>query len=388
MDDMKEANSTEVEEAQALRLSSIEAELSSIMKADVSNWTRVYILMDTVDKQKLYKSREDTPTFTSWVNKLADTLHVHVSLLWSRRKAGSVYAEYFERAQAQGRSAQPIESLKASPDAISLCAKVAGKNAAVMDDLIEKVVSGELHRKDLRAAAEAKRVQAAERGEIAMATSRHNAITPEDRTETERHVTAADVVLALQKSDWLPLKRPDARFPHIYQTFTEFAVNAGSTHYARRIDVLIAETRTAEHPREVLLRGIEIKVDPHDLLDDHKMSEYVSFCDYFYLAIPEETEEEGEGTSEIMIQDEQDKQDKPEESCESDNADSSEKSDSKPRTMLDRALDISRPSWGIVTVSLQGQIKVVREAELQPGIFRDQTLTGIVIKQAAGGSSM
>lgn len=46
-------------------LKDIEQELSGYIKADKSNWARIYKLMNAVDKGKLYLQRPDTPSFTS-----------------------------------------------------------------------------------------------------------------------------------------------------------------------------------------------------------------------------------------------------------------------------------------------------------------------------------
>ena len=142
-------------------LKKIEEELAGYIRTDRKNWTRIYQLMHEVETKELYKGRRDTPSFTSWVNALADELQVHVSLLWARLKAGRIYAEYEERAVKQGRSVPDFAELAVSPDSINLCEKVAGKNAAEMDKLIDRVVEGSLTRDDLRAAARAKRASGA-----------------------------------------------------------------------------------------------------------------------------------------------------------------------------------------------------------------------------------
>lgn len=232
-----------------------------------------------------------------------------------------------------------LETLDASPDSISLCAKVAGRNAVEMDKLIDRVVAGELTREDLRAAARAKRATAVD-GEIA--TSRHNRITAENRTETEEKVTAADVVLALRRADWLPIVQERDYFSHVYRCFEEFRVHTGTSRHARRIDALVIENRTEESKDTIALRGIEIKVDLHDLQNDTKMAEYTDYVDYFYVAIPDGDEE-----------------------------------------MLEVARQIIRPVWGIMLVSKAGTIRVEKEPERLEGIMRDKTLSTAIIKLLA-----
>lgn len=321
------------------RLTDIEKEISNCVNLDKSNWTQIYRLIEEVEREKLYVERPDTRSFTGWVNALAADLHVHVSLLWSRKKAGKVYEEYRQRAEEHGRVVPELEDISVSPDSLSLCEKVAGKNATEMDRLIDRVIDGELTREDLRQAARVRR------GSSSVAATptrtRHNRIDAADRTESDDRVTAYDVTLALRHSGsgWLQTKREDPHFQHVYQTFPEFRVDTGSSHYSRRIDVLVAETITETERDHITLRGIEIKVDMQDLVNDHKMAEYTDFVDYFYICIPEGDVE-----------------------------------------MLAVAKEISLEIWGIMTVSKKGEINIEREPQRLNPVFRDKTLSTALIK--------
>jgi hypothetical protein len=295
----------------------------------------MYQLMSEVESSQLYKERQDTPTFTSWVNALAEDLGVHVSLLWSRKKAGKSYDEYKQRAEKKGRKVADLGDLSVSPDSINLCEKVAGKNATEMDRLIEQVVAGKLTREDLRAAAKARKEISGLKGP----RSRHDRVTAADRTETEASVTASDIVMALKKSTWLMVAKGDERFNHVYQCFPEFRIDTGTSRHSRRIDALIAETVTSTEKDSVVLRGVEIKVDKNDLKGDHKMAEYTDFCDYFYVAIPADNQ-----------------------------------------SLQETAESIIRPTWGIITVSKNGKIDVIKEARKREAPFRDRTLATCLVK--------
>ena len=316
------------------KLKKIEAELAGYVKQDKKNWVRIYQLMHEVEEGKLYKERDDTPSFTSWVNALADDLGVHVSLLWARLKAGRTYAEYEGRAAKQGKSVTPLAALSVSPDSINLCERVAGKNATEMDDLIDKVVEGSLTRDDLRAAARAKRAAGG-----TMPTTRHDRIGAAERTEEASGLTASDIVVALRKPSWLTAARTDKYFEHVYHFFTEFRIPSGTSRHARRIDAMIAETVTAADLDEIILRGVEIKTDITDLRGDHKMQEYTNFCDYFYIAVPAGSPE-----------------------------------------LLEAAESVRRPSWGILTVTKDGKVTVEHAPEKLNPAFRDVTLTNCLIK--------
>ena len=78
-----------------------------------------------------------------------------------------------------------------------------------------------------------------------------------------------------------------------WRLMTEFPADTGTTERAvRRIDAVIIENQTAARDygnyHHVYIHGIEIKVSQRDLLNDHKMTEYTPFVDFFYIAVPEE----------------------------------------------------------------------------------------------------
>lgn len=328
-------------------LNDIEGQLGQYLAADKKNWIQTYLLMSEVQNKELYVV--NYRSFTKWVNHLADSLSIHVSTLWARLKAGKNYAEYASRAREQGRIVPKIEEIDVSPDSLNLCAKVAGKNAVEMDKLVDQVVAGDLTRDNLRQAAKARKAA----GEF-VAKSRFDCVQPGERTEMEEKITAADIILALQSSLWMfeqTIINPvwekiitDPREPvkknyikEKYRVFEEFAVNPGTS---RRLDALIAENISvplhADNP--VNLIGVEIKVDINDLKNDCKMQEYTNFVDQFYLAIPDE------------------------------------------KDIVNAALSTKLDSWGLLTVSKDGQIKVLQTADKLPAIMRDKTLNSLVLK--------
>jgi hypothetical protein len=325
-------------------LNKIEGQLSQYLAADKKNWIQTYLLMSEVQDKELYIV--NYRSYTKWVNHLADSLSIHVSTLWSRLKAGKNYAEYASRAREQGRIVPQIEEIDVSPDSLNLCAKVAGKNATEMDKLVDQVLAGDLTRENLRQAA----------GGF-VATSKFDCIQAKDRTEMAEKITAADIILALQSSDWLfeqDVTNPvwekvitDPREPvkktyikEKYRIFEEFPVNSGTSRHSRRLDALIVENISvpARADNPVNLIGVEIKVDVNDLKNDCKMQEYTNFVDQFYLAISDE------------------------------------------KDIVNAALSTKLDSWGLLTVSKDGQIKVLQTADKLPAIMRDKTLNSLVLK--------
>lgn len=317
-----------------MQIEQIEDEIIGYAKTGKYGWTKIYRLMKEVEDNTLYKERTDTPSFTAWLNSLADKLQVHKSLLWARLKAGRCYTEYEERAKKQGKKVPSLDTLAVSPDSINLCEKIAGNNSAEMDSLIDKVIAGELTRSALRTAAKAKRAAGG-----TMPTTRHDRIQSSARTEETMEVTVADIVMALRKPSWLNVTRTDKRSNYVYHFFTEFRIPSTTPEDTRNIDVMIAENVSVSVPDEVSLRGVEIKTDVTELRYIHEMRAYTDFCDYFYVAIPGDNPE-----------------------------------------LLETAKSACDHSFGILTVSKSGEVTIVHEPKKLNPAFRVTTLTNCILR--------
>ena len=316
-------------------IDAIENELETLLSADKKSWVRIYELMDSVEKEKLYTDKFSS--YTKWVNALADKAKVHVSLLWNRKKAGRVYAAYEERAKERGRTVPSMNAVKVSADNFNLIEKIAGNNTDVADELIDKVLKGDMKRSDLK---NAWRTVKADREAAGKKTVRVNAYDKDIDVKTET-ITAADIVLALSRPNWLKNSvdtYTDRYTQSKYRVLTEFAVQTGTSHYARRIDALVLENHTveAEKAYNVHIHAVEIKVSKHDLLSDHKMQEYTDYADFFWIAVPEELKADAES---IMLND-----------------------------------------WGLITIDEKKELHVIKKAELHDAIFRDQTIETALIK--------
>lgn len=278
----------------------IESQLKEVISSDQKSWVKIYELMQAVEDNRLYEP--DYKSYTAWVNSFADRTKVHVSLLWNRKKAGKFYSEYFERQMKNGNSdVQPLKSVSTSPDNIILVEKIAGNNCSLADDLIEKVIKGDLKRRDLSNAWQTVKAERMKRGETVQRINAYD--KPElfykadtyaeagnkgkDKAEKQSQLTAMDIVLAFNKNYWITNRVFKEFVPEKYRIMTEFAVDTGVTRHSRRMDILVLETLSTSDKNDIALHGIEIKVSKHDLLGDKKMAEYRYFCDYFWLAVPE-----------------------------------------------------------------------------------------------------
>lgn len=346
-------NDNVVEEEQPPRevLESIETQLTAAVRADQGVWQKCYELMHQVETEKMYASA-GYKSFTQWVNSMAARVGCHVSVLWARFKAGRTYTEYAARAQAAGRKVPQLETIKISPDTIKLCSTVAGADAATMDHLIDKSLAGELSRSDLRAAARAKKAQnpdaepetrhsaaADQAARAAQAAGQEQPEQQERKKSQKPELTAAQIVLALKQSnDWIGEPDTGKYIDRKCRCFTEFRADTGSSHAARRFDLLCIETLTAAERDNVVIHGVEIKVSKSDLEQDHKMAEYVPFCDCFYIAVQDVSE------------------------------------------MIQTAEAVRLPAWGLLAISASGALRVIHVAKMEPGLMRDKTIAAALIK--------
>lgn len=324
-----------------MELKEIEQELGKILQTDRQNWVTIYDLMCQVEQGKLWQGVHHS--FTAWVRFLANTNHVHESLLWKRKKEGEIYKEYESRAKQKNKIVPKMQDLKVSPDNLELIDKIAQSNDSVKDNLIDKLLNNDIKRRDLKNAWQTVREQKQAKNQKAVKVNSHDKIKQTSKAKQVYQTTlkAIDIVLALNNPDWLDsdfnITRYSSKYnKKVYSEFTEFAVYTGSSRYSRRIDVMIIENMTAATNYELNLHGIEIKVSKNDLLKDKKMGEYTEYCDYFWLAIPE--------------------------------------------SLLEEAKEIILPNWGIIIVKETQQAKIYQVAKKNDAIFKKESLTTALLK--------
>lgn len=318
-------------------LEDIENKIIALSRQDANHWAEMAQLMITVQDKKLYS--EENRSFTQWVRGLADRAKVHESLLWRRLKAG----RYYLKMQEIISTLPDMSTVRISPDNFVLVKDIVGSNIEEGKKLIQKVLDGTMTRKDLKAAKFAI-IKQREADGIKRAANGYERqqleADPEKISELsiQTGITASKILLTLQQnSDWLPTidsneseKFMREKYKFIYRTLSEFPVETGDSQRVRRIDAFVVENITSREPKDMTLRGIEIKISKGDLLRDEKMSEYANYCDYFYVAVPPE--------------------------------------------LKNVALSIMAPSWGLLLIQDE-LIEVAKEAQRLPGVLRNEALS-------------
>lgn len=310
-------------------IENIENKISLILSDSKKSWVDLYLLLEQVRENKLYKPEHRS--FTAYIRHIADTNGVYESILWQRRKAGKTYRRYQQIKEQQGKGAKAIEELKGnkiSPETLELCQKIAKEDDEAFEFLMDKAIQGEVTRDSLRQAYTTirdKQIEEAIRDDL------NSPDSPEDDTRTEgmqsmannkKKLTeqnkskkdplkTAEISLALDSPDWIQkfakilgtyaIERNDPfNFDRsgvgIFKTLNEFPVTSITTHFDRKVDKAVFETLTLAgnflRKHQISTHQIEIKVSKGDLLSDKKMMDYVESFDYSWLCVPTELEQE------------------------------------------------------------------------------------------------
>ena len=280
-----------------------EHELEDLVRNDKNNWTRFYLLMEKVEKEELYKQR-NFKSFTSWLKNFSLKNKIHESVLWNRKKAGRVYQQYQQLQSQKGIETEPIENIDVSMDSLVLLDKIQKKAPALGAELIEKTMNKQVTRQDLRTAY--KQIRDAEPPKK---PGRKKKLTEEEEMAKQaefnrNNATATKITQLFTSSMWLLGYETTRKAFKVaeqqdkYISLPEFRVYTGTSIKSRRIDVLALENVTVKTKLHQLhSHGIEIKVDKHDLLNDHKYTEYAEFVHFLWLAVPRELVELAEETA-------------------------------------------------------------------------------------------
>lgn len=276
-------------------LDRIESELQQMWSSEKQRWQHTATLLMRVEAGDLW--REHSASFTQWVKSLAIKIGAQESTLWRALKGGRIYqairSERLERRGAgvelrsnddSNESLPELEQAEVSPESLELLDKIRTVAApAVVERLTDRLLRNDVQRRELRETWQNLRPAAGGKTRRGRGSTE---ITGADK------LTADGIVAALrQVSQSTTQAFRECLFPATnkhpfcsagdgqYELFGEFAVETGTTKHMRRIDAFLV-LETNEYV------GIEIKISEHDLLNDHKYTEYMPYCHRFFLAVP------------------------------------------------------------------------------------------------------
>jgi len=295
-------------------LQNLETQLQELLERDKRNWTKTAQLLIEIERRELFFKR--AKSFTQYIRQLAEQFKIHESNFWRVKKAGEYYLKLNETTNIE-----VISDAKTTPEQVEILTKISTVAPPdVVKALEEKMINGETTRQELRDVWKAYRPAKegkTERGRkpkndkpsessegsnasgdlfspaspVSLVAQPSSALKspPPAQSQSAKAVlaiTAANIVTALRSPQWMIETLKSKEINHL-RLFQEVAITVGSSHHARRIDVVAIVRETYKSPLPTVL-GVEIKTSISDLLRDMKLTEYMSFCHYFYLAIPNE----------------------------------------------------------------------------------------------------
>ena len=143
-------------------LEEIEKKLTPIVKKKDKSWIEVYKLLDIVEQEQLYSV--SYKSYTAWLTDFAARANVTVSLLWKKKKAGTFYESYIDDRKYQNKPYIPIEQLDMDPEVIVMIEKITSGNLAEAHKMINRSLSGETKRSDLKTLWESEKKERAAKG--------------------------------------------------------------------------------------------------------------------------------------------------------------------------------------------------------------------------------
>jgi hypothetical protein len=293
-----------------MKLKEIESELKSLLTRERRQWTKTAQLLIEVDRNNLYK--EKAKSFSQYIRHLAQEFGIHESNFWRIKKAGEYYLKLNNTDDYQ-----VIDDAKTTPEQVEILTKIStAAPPDIVQNLEKRMVAGETTRQELRDIWKTYRPikeGKTERGRKPKKPLNELNQQPEVEDEVEIEVdqldqldqsvkavkvakmAAANIIEALKNYKWAidtidTIDSIDSINSNIFHDqfhlFYEVAVASGSSRYSRRIDVV----GILKEPKQALptVIGVEIKVNINDLKRDMKLTEYIPFCHYFYLAVPNE----------------------------------------------------------------------------------------------------
>ncbi len=125
-----------------------EKSLEKVITGENNNWVELFILMNEVEKERLY--RNEYSSFSSWVYHLASLYQLHPSGIWAKYQAGKIYSQYLERAQEKNKPVKSLLESNISPNNLVLIEKIYPNDTLLKDTLIEQVQNKMIKQSELK----------------------------------------------------------------------------------------------------------------------------------------------------------------------------------------------------------------------------------------------
>lgn len=259
----------------------LENQLQNLLEREKRQWTKTAQLLIDIERSRLY--RKQAKSFSQYVRQLAQKFKINESSFWRIKRAGEYYLKLHNT-----DNIEIIEKAKTSPEQLEILMKISSiAPPNIVQDFKERLISGKTTREELRDTwrtyCKVKKDKP-RRGRKSKKQLLDNVIG--DLFTNSAAMTTANIIQSLKNPQWA-IDTINQKKMDYFQLFTEVAVSSGTSSKPRRIDVVSIVKESNKGPLPTVI-GIEVKINIHDLKRDMKLTEYIPFCHYFYLAIPNE----------------------------------------------------------------------------------------------------
>ena len=265
-------------------LEEIEKRLAPIVKKKDKSWIEVYRLLDIVEEEQLYSV--SYKSYTAWLTDFAARTNVTVSLLWKKKKAGKFYDSYVDDRKYQNKSYIPIEQINMDPEVIVMIEKITAGNLSEAHKMIDRSISGDITRKNLKTLWESEKKERAQKGVPVQRTNKYDKDTFTELSYAgyaSKSATNIDILSSLCNQKWMfsLYKHNEIRK---YRLLTEFSIIKGRVD----TDYLIVENYTTQSQKTNLfhLHSVKIICEHEDFLKKPVFRAYPEYMDYYWLAAP------------------------------------------------------------------------------------------------------
>lgn len=259
----------------------LENQLQNLLEREKRQWTKTAQLLIDIERSRIY--RKQAKSFSQYVRQLAQKFKINESSFWRVKRAGEYYLKLHNT-----DNIEIIGKANTSPEQLEILMKISSiAPPNIVKDFKERLISGKTTREELRDTWKTYckvKNDKPRRGRKSKKQLLDNVIG--DLFTNSAAMTTANIIQSLKNPQWA-IDTINQKKMDYFQLFTEVAVSSGTSSKPRRIDIVSIVKESNKGPLPTVI-GIEVKINIHDLKRDMKLTEYIPFCHYFYLAIPNE----------------------------------------------------------------------------------------------------
>lgn len=301
------------------KLEQIELEFEILIQKDRRNWLRVAKLLDQIESQHLYKLR--SRSFTEYVKNLALKNRINISTLWRARSGAKLYLEILDLDHLDQLDESVVKTTPEQLETFSKVRTIAPNK--IVEDVKEKMIRGENMRHELRELWQIYRPLKGgktERGrkkeeplQIADKRNKSQFALPYQLKDTVKNeniqkdtvdsywkdlkkmekyqlssenLARANILNALRSEQWIA-RTLGIDFCSNHEHLVTFEIQIPT----KVIDLLTIAKPEKIYKKRPIFIGSEIITELEDFKKNrNKILNKHTFCDYFYLAIPMNTE--------------------------------------------------------------------------------------------------